>query len=206
MYFVISGPQSAGKSTTIRHLSSIFTESVSFLNRTSKPVFLGEERERVGKRNNFMGAIFMTSEQERDVIAADLRRMQQLPEAGLYFDESNIFTLAHALLHGVQIDNYFRDYCLELRRLNPRILFLNVSPDISWQRRSLSYRTRVQSFPKSEQEKTLREYQAYMQGVYPQLLGIYERLHFPKLMLNTSKPQEKSLSKVVKSIDGFSSG
>lgn len=199
MYFIIAGPQSAGKSTTIRNLAQLFSSSPD--KKTSNAIFLEEERQRIGRRNNLMGAIYMTAEQERDVVDSDLTKMQQLSPSELYIDESNIFTLAHANLHGIRTNEHFKDYCLELKRLNPRIIFLDVHPETSWARRNESYRKRVLGFPESQQGKVMQNYQDYIQAVYPNLREVYDRIPFSKTIVDASKSFRKTIKQIIGKIN-----
>ncbi len=198
-YFVIAGPQAAGKTTTIEYLSKIYRNSNSF-NDCRRFSFFKEGREIINKKYSIGGAIAMTKQDEIKAIELDMKKMFETEEEmksradKIYVDECNIFNLAHASMHGILIENYLEEYCSILKRLNAKIIFLDVVPEISWQRRKNKYFERAKSLPLKEQEEIMREYKRYLKEVYPNLLRLYKRLNFPKFKLDASFSLEKCLS------------
>jgi len=206
VYIIIAGPQAAGKTSTIRYFNSRYANVNSFLNRTRKTQLLKEGREVVGRKNKSLGAIFMTAEQERQVIEADLQRMTRIAENADgqdYIDESNIFTLAHAALHGVNTRSFFTDYCSALAKLNPGIIFFDIPPEVSFARRRQSYEERARQFGEHEAEKVMAEYMRYMGAVYPELLRLYEKIKFPKIKLNADCCFAESLQVKANALEGL---
>lgn len=194
-YIIIAGPQAAGKSTTIRRISNENPLITPYLTRTGKVTLLKEGREIIGKKHNSLGAIFMSKEQEREVIEADLKRISNLERDSkeIYIDESSVFTLAHAALHGIPTTDYFKEYLALLHSLNARVIFLDAPPSTSWQRRKNSYASRVSPLPDYEQSEVMQEYQRYMNGVYPELLKLFNNLNLPKFKIDATKSPETTL-------------
>lgn len=194
-YFIIAGPQAAGKTTFIRYLNEKYKN-----NRIS---FLQEAREIVNNKYKLKGAISMTTLDEIEAIELDTRRMYEIREElkndsnRIYIDECNIFTLAHTSTHGISIDEYFKEYCFLLEKLNPFIVFFDVPPEVSWRRREEVYRKRVKDLQSKEQGKILREYKKYIEKVHPELIKLYQKINFPKIHINTNSLQ-KSLTNVIK--------
>jgi len=192
---IIAGPQAAGKTTTIIHLCSEY-QSMSPLfscaNKKLPPIFpLQESRQIIVHRDILLGAIFMTAEQEEDIIACDLGRMDLILKHArekhiIYLDECNIFTIAHAVAHGVKsVEKYWQEYVDRLTRLNAKVIFLDVDPETSWERRRAKYQQRLVYFPTNRHKSIMRRYQEYLKRLHPLLLDVYERLPFPKQMLSS---------------------
>ncbi len=193
-YLIIAGPQAAGKTTTIRYLSEQYKKG-SFFEEVS---FFRESREIVNSKYSLKGAVSITQLDEIETIELDLRRMSQLQkgiENRCYFDESNIFTLSHAAMRHIPIKSYFDDYYSLLEKLNTRVIFLDITPEISWKRRKSEYIKRVENLPYKEQEKMLAEYKNYISSVYNRLLKLYEMINFPKIKINASLPINQCLHK-----------
>ena len=130
-YLILAGPQAAGKSTAQMALCS---EEPSIIS-------LEESRQIIVHRHQRKGAIFMTKDDELEVIHHDMHRMFRILDETVrdqvYVDETNVFTLGHALAHGIDLlDGYFRQYVDMLSRLGTALLFLDVSPEVSWEKRS----------------------------------------------------------------------
>ena len=200
-YVIIAGPQASGKSTLVSHLSSKYPDGIYFLGRTnnepnllvsSELIPMEESRQVIVNRRQLKGAIFMSYLDEIEVIHTDMIRMFKIlrdrEDTGeLYVDECNVFTLGHAKAHGIDLlDGYFRQYMDLLSSLNTSVLFLNVSPDISWERRQFSYRQRLWDVPLEERAKVLGQYEAYLHQLHPELVAIYDLLPFPKIKIDSS--------------------
>lgn len=176
-YIIIAGPQAAGKTTALKFLSQYYPNVC----------FFRESREIANSKYKIQGAVSITKKDEIQAISIDFKRMQAVLERlenKIYIDECNIFNLAHASMHGILIKEYFKDYCNLLERLNTRIFFLDIKPEISWQRREKQYRERIKSFPPREQETMMQEYKKYIEAVYPNLLKLYNKITLPKFKLN----------------------
>jgi len=194
-YLIIAGPQAAGKTTAIRLIreqgkNPVFDEDMEFC-------FFKEGRAIINSKYSLKGAVSITRLDEIEAIELDLRRMSQLQEGienRCYFDESNIFTLSHASMRHIPIRSYFDDYCSLLEKLNTGIIFLDITPEISWGRRKRRYIKRVENLPSREQEKMLAGYKNYISSVYNRLLNLYEMIRFPKIRIDASLPINQCLS------------
>lgn len=156
---------------------------------------LQESRQIVVHKYMLLGAIFMNLEQEQEVVSCDLGRMdlvlQRNQKQLVYLDECNIFTLAHAAAHMITgVEQYWDEYISRLKQLDAMVIFLDVPPAISWERRCRKYEKRLVYFPENEHKAIMRRYQEYMEKLYPLLLDIYRRLPFPKVIIDGSCSEE----------------
>lgn len=152
-----------------------------------------------------LGAIFMNLEQELDVVDCDLQRMDLILQRAqnhiVYVDECNIFTIAHAAAHGItEIERYWDEYLARLTKLNARVIFLDVSPDISWERRHRRYEQRLIYFPEDQHEAILQRYHNYLVKLRPLLLDVYDRLPFPKVIVDGHCSAENLITMVCQHI------
>jgi len=198
-FLIIAGPQAAGKSTTIKQINTQCQTLLPLFKRKRRrlPVLfsLQESRQIIIHKNALLGAIFMTVRDEIEVIECDLARMgillSRASDSLVYLDECNIFTIAHAAAHGItEVAAYWQSYVENLKSLQAKVVFLNVPPEVSWQRREESYRQRLVYFPRRRHTQIMRRYREYMFRVHPLLLDIYHRLPFPKEMIDANQSQE----------------
>ena len=178
-FLVLAGPQAAGKSTAQKTICADEPSTIP----------LQESRQIVVHRNHRKGAIFMTRDDELEVIHNDMHRMFRIIGEGdpgrVYLDETNIFTLGHALAHGIDLlDGYFRQYVDLLARLRAAVLFIDVPSDVSWERRRARYVHRLCDHPADERDRLLDWYRSYLDRLYPKLVEIFERLDLPKIRVN----------------------
>ncbi len=194
-YVIIAGPQAAGKSTLLQSLSR----------EHPKTRALEETRHIIKKKYNLLGAISMTRELEFEVIDEDLKRMCELEsvmreeQIDLCLDECNVLTLAHAMTHGISTQKPLKEYSLLLKQLGASVIFLDVAPEISWQRRHEKYAQRLRETSEEsdyEKEKMMGEYQTYMNRVYPLLISTFRKLNVPKVRFDASLPQREVLADV----------
>lgn len=190
-FFIIAGPQAAGKSTVIYHLNrQCRNASLLFPQRHPLLLFpLQESRQIIAHKYMHLGAIFMTLRDEREVVRCDLARMdiilKRTRDRLLYLDECNLFTIAHAAAHGIKdIERYFDRYMLRLEKLNVKIIFLDVPPDLSWERRRPVYEQRLVYFAKHRRKKIMEQYQMYQERTYPLLRALYDRVPCPKTIID----------------------
>jgi thymidylate kinase len=201
---VVSGPQAAGKSTCLKRLFDLLHYVYPCLpeSKIVEPFILQEARQIVVHKYHLMGGIFMTKKQEREVIDIDFYRMdsilKELDERLLYFDECNVFTLAHAKAHQVILNkDYFAQYCEYLHKLNAVIIFLNVIPDVSWERRKDIYQSRLFRFPEEQRKDILNRYFEYLDILYPSLSHIYEKINLPKIRINANDKVEVIIGQIM---------
>lgn len=212
-FIVIAGPQAAGKSTVISNINDqyqSFSPMFAALGKPDLPFLfpLQESRQMIVHRDVVLGGIFMTGEQETDVVQYDLRRMNIIlsqPHDNLvYLDECNIFTLAHARAHGFKgVDVFFDEYIKLLEKLQAAVIFLDVSPDISWERRKSRYEQRLVCFPREQHLQIMKEYFEYLQKLYPKLLEVYDSLLLPKIMIDAKMPKQNVVQAVNKALANF---
>ena len=106
----------------------------------------------------------------------------------VYLDECNVFTIAHAQAHGItKIQSQWEDYMKRLRKLDAKVIFLNIPPHISWERRRLKYEERLVYFPKKDHRRILLAFERYLHEVHPRLEEIYDRLPIPKRMIDAQQ-------------------
>lgn len=209
---IIAGPQSAGKSTVIEDLNKRFRSLSPFLPERNRPIIfpLQESCQIVIHKYGLLGAIFMKQEQEHEVMECDFTRMRALLNRDgkkniIYLDECNIFTIAYAIARGtLEVDNMFGLYLDFLKRLNAKVIFLDISPEISWKRRVEKYKERLVYFPKRRHSNIMRRFREQISQVYPLLKDIYKKLPFPKTTINAQAPSETVLQEVCFAIASFS--
>jgi hypothetical protein len=181
-YLVLAGPQAAGKTTFLAAAQK----------RSSLIIPLQESRQIIVHRRKRRGAIFMTKEDEIEVIHHDMQRMFSILEApisgALYVDETNVFTLGHAKAHGINlITGYFKQYCDLLSALEATILFIDVSPHVSWLRRRFKYLARLQDLRPIEIKCTLDLFRRYLNRLHGELDTVYSSLPLPKVRVDGSE-------------------
>ncbi len=200
---IIAGPQAAGKSTVVNYLSSqLDTMAPLFPSNRGPLIFrLQESRQIIVHKNLPLGAIFMTPEDEEEVVHCDLQRMDRILKRNdkdlLYLDECNIFTLAHARAHGIiAIERYWDTYMERLKQLRASVIFINIHPDISWERRQRVYEKRLVYFPDDQHSEIMERYHLYLAEVHPLLMGIYKGLPLPKAMIDGRSSEENVIKEV----------
>jgi deoxyadenosine/deoxycytidine kinase len=194
-YLILAGPQAAGKSTLGQQICK----------RESRMIPLQESRQAVIHNSGKKGAIFMSYLDELEAIHHDMTRMftilGQSRSDCCYLDETNIFTLGHARAHGIDlIEGYFRQYCDLLCEFNTSVLFIDVPPPISWERRRYRYAQRLWDLSNEEAEKTMVRYKTYLDHLYPELFSIYDRLEFPKIKIDGTLPVDVTLRLALEAI------
>jgi thymidylate kinase len=216
-YIILAGPQAAGKSTTMNYISCKFQSLVSPENAQefgdripryapngcgklpTNLVILQEMRQIVLREHFVPGGIFMDWAGESEIIDRDLERLDSIiakKDKRVYVDETDFFTLAHAKFHNINTKPCLEEYMQRLENMNPLIVFLEVSPDTSWQRRKPKYEERVADLPAAVKAKALTGYRGYLNKIYHELHYIYDSLALPKVMINTEKPLEDALEEV----------
>jgi thymidylate kinase len=194
-YFVIAGPQAAGKSTLVNAISS------------ERPaiITLEESRQIIVHKYQRKGAIFMTRDDEVEVIHHDMTRMFSIiggdsrDRVEVYLDETNVFTIGHARAHGIDlVAGYYKQYCDMLARLQCAVLFLDVPPDISWSRRRHRYLQRLWDFEPNERNDLMARYEDYLRRLYPELQRIFDHLACPKRRIDATGTPDQVLRAALK--------
>jgi thymidylate kinase len=209
-FIVIAGPQAAGKTTVISALNEQYqnlSSLITFFGQHSLPFLfpLQESRQIMIHRDVVLGGIFMTPEQELEVIKWDLNRMDlilaQKHDNLVYLDECNVFTIAHALAHQfARAEDYWDEYMARLEKLQAGVIFLDVPFQLSWDRRQHRYKQRLVCFPESDHARIMEEYYFYLVKLGPELLKIYERLTIPKIKIDASLPKNTVMQNVSKAL------
>jgi hypothetical protein len=214
-YVLFAGPQAAGKSTAIEYaankyqcmadgtaLRGWFGGMDISLEGPDLPVnlvVLQEMRQVVLRERRIPGGRFMDWSAECEVIRRDIKRMEGLSRPGaegVYLDETSVFTLAHAKLHGVRTAPLLDRYKRLLDRLGAVVIFMSVGKDVSWSRRKPRYEERVVNFPVEEKSKALMKYREYLDEVYDNLFEVYGFLDLEKIMIDASGSLEGCLRSV----------
>ena len=123
--------------------------------------------------------------------------MKEIDDTLLYFDECNVFTLAHAKAHGIDlIDEYLPKYVEVLKKLHATVIFLDIPPEVSWERRKDSYMTRLHRFPEDQRDDILKRYHDYLPTLRPSLVEIFERIDLPKIRIDAFSRHEDVMKKI----------
>lgn len=192
-FMIVAGPQCAGKSTVKRYLYSRYMvcdpRGAETSLRHRNLALLPEMRQTVMHERDIHSAIFIDGETELEVIRRDLKRMDDLRQEGgrVYLDETNIFTLAHARCRGVGVARHFEDYSARLSSLDAAILFLDVAPEISWERRRGRYQERVDGFPNDQAINVLDQYRRYLFEVYNALKELTLEVGVPVMHVDAAQ-------------------
>lgn len=184
---IISGPQAAGKSTSIGKINDLLRYRLG--EKYVVPFVLQEARQIIVHKYHSMGAIFLDIEHEKEIIETDFFRMEkilsEIDDSLIYLDECNVFTLAHAKAHGEDLSDLFFDKYIDyLKRLNAVVVYIDLDPDISWRRREQSYRSRLFRFPEEEREGILTRYFEYLRRLHPELKNVFEKIRLPKIVID----------------------
>jgi len=143
------------------------------------------------------GAIFNDAHTEHEIAERDLERMDDLIQKSddrIYLDETNIFTLAHARNRGLDIGNLVSEYRHRLQTLNAAILFLNVPPEVSWERRKVRYQERVTGFPRAQAAAVMDMYHDYLVTLHSELLNVSSLLKTEIVPIDATGSVEGTLS------------
>lgn len=203
-YVLLCGPQAAGKSTCVGSLRDFLLNLYPCLPLSAElgSFCLQESRQIIVRKYHAMGGIFLTVEQEREIIATDLYRMtvitRELDDSTFYVDETNVFTLAHAKVHGIDLfTEFWPQYMALLKELQAVVVFMDIDPATSWQRRKHIYKNRLYRFPQKDRRKILKRFEEYLGQLYPELLDIYEKLEIPKIKVSACQSHAKVMREIL---------
>ena len=76
-------------------------------------------------------------------------------------------------------------------------IFLDIDPELSWERRKRKYEQRLIYFPAKSHKSIMEKYRAYLERLRPLLLDVYENLPFPKELINARMPEKNVLQEVI---------
>jgi len=183
-YVIIGGPQASGKSLAQRHIGATYRNIVVL--REAAQVLLERER----KRGNVIGGALVDREFERRVLQFDLERMRNIPHKpsnDIYVDESNIFTVAHARVKNADLaETLFLKYTQALNSFSTGIVFIHVTPEVSWNRRELAYVRRYQGT--ADFEDRMKRSKEYILQLYHHMTTLYQTLPYPKQRVEGAVP------------------
>ncbi len=208
-FFIIAGPQCAGKTTTKGYLYSRYMTNARPQTEEAPPahrnlILLPEMRQSVMHDHGIHSAIFINTETELEIVERDLARMDHLLGDGddrIYLDETNVFTLAHALHRGLAVGGLISAYLQRLHALDAAILFLHVSPEVSWERRRARYQERVNGFPATQAVAVMDMYHDYLFALHKQLLEVSSVLGIELRSVDASGTVEATLSKAAEEFE-----
>ena len=203
-FIIIAGPQAAGKTTVISAINEQYQNIAPIFSAKKKLPFLfplQESRQIIIHKNIILGGIFMTVKEEIEIVQCDFSRMDLVLSRTqnhiIYIDECNIFTIAHAAAHGLtQIEKYWQEYIIRLKKLKAKVIFLDVPVETSWRRRKRRYEQRLVCFPKRKHKTIMEANYDYLKKLRPQLLDIYHRLPLPKEIINGDLPEKTVIQAV----------
>ncbi len=192
-YVIIAGPQAAGKSSIINKIASY----------DPKVITLEESRKIIVHKYQRKGAIFMTKNDEIEAIHNDMTRMFAIIGQNIknqsYVDETNVFTISHAKAHNIDLlDGYYKQYIDMLKSLQCSIIFIDVPPEISWDRRKHRYFQRLWDYNEKDKKNTLSEYKQYLQRLYVELNKLYLHIELPKITIDGKDSIDKVARRVIK--------
>jgi thymidylate kinase len=212
-YFIMAGPQAAGKSSSIRYIHARYQADCSLPEICDHAmlniVLVREMRKILVNEHNVLGAIFMDISQDIEITKKDLARLDEIigrEDDRVYMDETNIFTLAHIMTRGHITNSYYEEYIQRLEQLKAAVMFLDLPPDISWQRRKARYEERVSDFPPLQRAVILERYREYLIKVHGPLHEIYDSLPLDKVMINTEGNLDDTQAKVAEAFEELALG
>jgi thymidylate kinase len=209
-FVVFAGPQAAGKSSVINELGSQPYSLAALFPTGKAPPFvpLQESRQIIVHKYLLLGAISLTQGHEEEIIRCDLDRMDIILERSsppvVYLDECNVFTIAHGLAHDVrEVKAYWDHYLRRLTQLDASVIFLDLPPKVSWDRRKRRYEQRLLHFPLVEHAKVMGQYHDYLFRLHPLLHAVYRRLPLQKVMIDGHTSPENLLKLVCRELARF---
>ncbi|MCX6816136.1 MAG: hypothetical protein NT120_04780 [Candidatus Aenigmarchaeota archaeon] len=170
-------------------------------------IALQEMRQIVVHKYDIPGGIYVERAEEEEIVNSDLQRMNNIiskesySDSRIILDECNVFTLAHSKAHDIDLDHYFQEYIKKLKELDAFILFLDISPETSWQRRKARYDERIQEFPYHDRESIMKTYHDYLFRFKPLLDELYGRIDLPKVKIDVNTPLFESLDVVASAFE-----
>lgn len=187
---IIAGPQASGKTTAISVIFNNYKNIIPY-KEASKIII---------EKNKLIGAAFV-GDFEEEIHKLNAERIKNISKGKIHVMESVIFSLAHPLILG-KIGIYNNFYPLQkkiLEELNAGVLFIDVAPRISWQRRKEEYEKRVKS--NVEKEEILKKYKGHIENAYSILLKMYGKLNLPKIKINGNVDEIQFEERVKKSFE-----
>ncbi len=189
--FIIAGPQSAGKVTLLnylrkKHKNWFYVDEVNPASVTGKKYF---------------GAINTTAELEKRIIEEDIKNIKNIRrDHNVIILNTGIFHYVFALYFNYKkLANYFfKQYLNAHKGLNPYVIFINAIPEVSWERRKPKYIKRIEDKGITDPaiiEQHLAKYKKIIDTVYPYWFECYNRVPYPKLIIENSNKKKNAFLK-----------
>lgn len=162
-YILVAGPQASGKTTLIRELSREHPDAKVYEE-------IGAE---VLREKGLKGGAFVSEEVEKEILERGFLRLKEISESeGIHIDETGIFNIAHARGLGYRdlADEYLNRYLDIMKRIPCEIRFLDIEPEVSWERRSGEYKKRGFS------EEDLIKAKEKIEKAHKEFNWLYEKL------------------------------
>ena len=182
-FITIAGPQSSGKTTALNYLKDKHPDWV-FIEDINPYTISGE---------NHKGAAYVDRELEAKILEVQLLKLQ--PIRNIYgrnsVAETGIFHLVYGSFFGrkkltrLYEPNFFKLY----QELNSLIVFIDTTPEVSFERRKEAYKKRVEALGINNFKNAnfmLKKYKNTIYKLYPYWHKFYEKLQFPKIIIENS--------------------
>lgn len=200
-FITIAGPQSSGKSTAINYLKKKYPKW--YFLETIDPYTIG------GMEH--AGAAYTDRDLQINLMKIELIKINAMKNKNksMFIAELGIFRLvyAHYFYHKKLADEYFDPYIQAYDDYDSHIIFIDTKPEISFKRRKNAYVERIKNRgikDKKVFDRTLKKYQDTIFRLYPHWLRFYNKLRYPKTIIQNSYISEQEflteIDKVVNSI------
>ncbi|MCL4364639.1 deoxynucleoside kinase [Patescibacteria group bacterium] len=200
-FITIAGPQASGKTTALNHLKK-HHQDWFFLEDINPFTVIGK---------NHPGAAYTDTELEGkilEIVSAKLHKIENHYDQ-IIVAEMGIFHLVYGQFIGSKkLSNQFLPKFLKIyNEFNSSIVFINITPNVSFARKRKSYRQRILAKGTTDDKEisdSLTVYKHAINNIYPYWLDLYQRLDFPKITIENSDLTEKEflakLDSVIKKI------
>lgn len=179
---IIAGPQSSGKTTVINLLKKKYPY-LAFIEEINQYTLAGKSH---------MGAPFVTKKMELQIGDATIKAIRSAHSSGKkVIIETGIFHLAwlEEACGSVEANSYFTKYILAHDSLDPRIIFIDTKPTVSFFRRKKIYLKRIRKagiIDVKVKDEMLAKYKIKIVKMYPYFLKYYHKIPFKKIMIRNS--------------------
>lgn len=181
-FITVSGPQSSGKTTLLNYLKKKYPhwQIIDEINPAS-----------ITKKKDF-GALNTSVEIEKEIIEANISLVSSiernhktvLTEQGIFNYVFNQYFLYKKLA-----DEYYHKLFKAHNGLDCFIVFINIKPEISWQRRKEKYIKRITNKGINDKniiDEYLEQYKKIIFDLYPLWIKCYKKIPFKKITIENS--------------------
>jgi len=195
----IAGPQSSGKTTLFKHLSSVLSDTV----------FLSETNPASVSNNMSLGALQTTRNLEKMIIAKDIETIKNTTSDKNTIIETGIFHCAFAsfFLGKKESDDFFYDYLRAQAKWQSLLIFIKCLPETSFLRRKNKYLQRIRDTgitSENQISKKMNLYKKVIFEMYPQHLSCYRKYPLEKTAIeNDDLTESNFLKKALTVINSF---